>query len=190
MFLKHLYFWTVLLLAKDFLSALIVYSFNIWKLNRNFHWSVNFSVVDVQLLIHIWPFVTPWTAACQAFLSLTISWSLPKFMSMNWWWYTTILSSATIFFFSLQSLPASRSFPLSQLFSTGGQSIGVSASASVLPMNIQDWFPLGLTGLISLQSMGLSRVFSSTKVRNHQFFSAQPSLCFNSHIHTWLMEKP
>ena len=75
------------------------------------------------------------------------------------------------------------------VFASGGQSIGASASASVLPMNIQDWFPLGLTGLISLQSNGLSRVFSNTTVQKHQFFSAQLSLYSNSHIHTWLLEK-
>ena len=93
-------------------------------------------------------------------------------------------------FSCLQSFPASGSLPVSQFFTSGGQSIGISASASVLPMNIQDWFPLGLTGLISLQSKGLSKVFSSTTLQKHQFFSAQMSLCFNSHIHTWLLEKP
>ena len=87
-------------------------------------------------------------------------------------------------FFHLQSFPASGSFPMSQFFSSGGQSIGVSASASVLPKNIQDWFPLGWTDLISLQPKGLSRVFSSTTVQKHRFFSAQPSLWSNSHIHT------
>ena len=81
-------------------------------------------------------------------------------------------------------------FPMSQLFTSGGQSIGASVSASVLPMNIQDWFPLWLTGLISLQSKGLSRVFSNTTVQKHQFFGAQLSLRSNSHIHTWLLEKP
>ena len=90
----------------------------------------------------------------------------------------------------LQSFPASGSFPLSQLFASGGQSIGVSASVSVLPMNIQGWFPLGWTGLIFLQSKGLSRVFPNTTVWKHQFFSAQPSLWSSSHIHTWLLEKP
>ena len=84
--------------------------------------------------------------------------------------------------------PTSGSFPMSQLFTWGGQNVGVSASASVLPMNIQDWFPLGLTGLISLQSKGLSRIFSNTIVWKHQFFDAQPSLWSNSHIHTWLVE--
>ena len=90
----------------------------------------------------------------------------------------------------LQSFPASGFFPMSQLFLMGGQSIGVSASTSVLPMNIQDWFPLGLTGWISLQSKGLSRVFSNTTVQKHQCFSTQLSLQSNSHIHTWLLEKP
>ena len=82
------------------------------------------------------------------------------------------------------------SFQISQFFPSGGQSAGVSASASVLPVNIQDWFPLGLTGLISLQSKGYSRVFSNSKAQKHQFFSTQPSLRSNSHIHTWLLEKP
>ena len=86
--------------------------------------------------------------------------------------------------------PASGSFSMSQFFTSGGQSIRVSASASALPMNIQDWFPLGLTGWISLQSKGLSRVFSNTTVQKHQFFSAQSYLWSNTHIHTWLLEKP
>ena len=90
----------------------------------------------------------------------------------------------------LQSFPASGSFLVSQFFESGGQSLGVLASASVLPMNIQDWFPLRWTGWISLQSKGLSRVFSNTTVQKHQFFSAQLSLQSNSHIHTWLLEKP
>ena len=86
------------------------------------------------------------------------------------------------------SFPASGSFPMSQLFASGGQSIGASASAPVTPVNIQDWFPLGLTGLISLQFNGLSRVFSSTIVQKHHFFVTQLSLWSNSHIHTWLLE--
>ena len=86
--------------------------------------------------------------------------------------------------------PASESFPMSQFVTSGGQSIGVSTSASVPPMNIQDWFPLGLTSWISLQSKGLSRVFSKTTVQKYQFFCAQLSLWSNSHIHTWLLEKP
>ena len=91
---------------------------------------------------------------------------------------------------SALSFPASGSFPMSRLFMSGGQSIGASASASVLPVNIQDWSPLGLTGLISSQSKGLSRVFSNTTVQKHQFFGAQPSSQSNSHIHTWPLEKP
>ena len=89
-----------------------------------------------------------------------------------------------------QSCPESWSFPMSQLFTSGGQSIGVSASTSVLPMNTQDWSPLRWTGWISLQSKGLSRVFSNSTVQTHQFFSAQLSLWSNSHIHTWQLEKP
>ena len=94
---------------------------------------------------------------------------------LSWWCHPTIPSSVVPFSSCLPSFPASRSFPVSQFFASGGQSIGVSVSAPVLPMNIQDWFPLGLTGLISLQSKGVSRVFSSTTVQKHQFFSAQPS---------------
>ena len=104
------------------------------------------------------------------------------------WCHTTISSSAIPFSTCLQSFPASGSFPMSQFFASGGQSIGVSASASVLPMNIQDWFPLGWTGWISLQSKGLSRVFSNTTVPRHQFFGAQFSLyhILYSFIWKWL----
>ena len=108
--------------------------------------------------------------------------------TLSQWCYLTISSSATTLSFCLQSFPASGSFPMSLLFPSGGQNIG--ASASVLPMNIQDWFPLGLTGLISLLSKRLSRVFSSSTIWKAQFFSTQFSLWFNSHIHTWLLEKP
>ena len=143
--------------------------------------------VIVQSLSHVWLFVTPWTAACQASLSFTISRSLLQLMSKESVMPPAILSSA-IPFSCLQSFPASGSFLMRQLFSSGGQSHGVSAS--VLPVNIQGWFPLGWTGWISLQSKGLSRVFSNTTVQKHQFFSAQPSLWSNSHIHSWLLEKP
>ena len=101
------------------------------------------------------------------------------------WCHPTISSSVIPYSSHLQSFPASGSFPMSQLFTTGGQSIGVSASASVLPMNIQDWFPLGYTGLISLQSKELSRVFSNTTAQKHQFFGTQLSLWSNSHIHDY-----
>ena len=99
-------------------------------------------------------------------------------------------SSVNSFSSCFQSFPASGSFLMSQLFSSGGQSIGISTSASVLPMNIQDWFFLGWTGWMSLLSKGLSRVFSNTTVQKHQFFGAQLSSQSNSHIHTWLLEKP
>ena len=106
-------------------------------------------------------------------------------------WCHPATSSFVIPFSScLQSFPASGSFPVSQFFTSVGQSIGVSASASVLPRNIQEWFPLGWTGWISLKSKGLSGVFSKITVQKHQFFGAQLSLGSNSHIHTWLLEKP
>ena len=101
----------------------------------------------------------------------------------SWWCHPTI-SSSLIPFSCLQSFRVSGSFPMSRLFISGGQSIGASASASVLPMNIQDWFPLGLTALISLQSKGLLKVFSNTTVQKHQFFNTQPSLWSSSHICT------
>ena len=104
-------------------------------------------------------------------------------------WCHPTISSSVIPFSRLQSFPASGSFPISQFFTSGGQSIGASASASVLPKNIQDWFPLGWTGWISLQSKGLSRVFSNTTVRKHQLFSAQSSLWPNTHNHIWLLRK-
>ena len=106
------------------------------------------------------------------------------------WCHPTISSSVVPFSSCPQSLPASGSFPMSQLFAWGGQTIRVSASASVLPMNSQDWSPLGWTDWISLQSKGLSRVFSNTTVQKHQFFSAQLSPQSNSHIHIWPLEKP
>ena len=106
------------------------------------------------------------------------------------WWCHPAISSSVIPFSCPLSLPASESFPLSQLFTSGGQSIGVSVSASVLPMNTQDWCPLGWTGWIFLQSKGLSRVFSNTTVQKYQFFSAQLSSQCNSHIHTRPLEKP
>ena len=111
----------------------------------------------------------------------------PNPCPLSRWCHPTI-SSSVIPFSCLQSFPPSGSFPMSQLFPSGGQSIG--ASAPVFPVNIQGWFPLGLTSSISLLSKGLSRVSSSTTAWKHQFFSAQLSLWFNSHICTWLLEKP
>ena len=128
--------------------------------------------------------------ACQACLSITISLSLLKLMSIE----SVMLSSHLILCCPLlpcpQSLLASESFPMSQLFAWDGQSTGVSAVASFLPKNTQDWSPLDWTGWISLQSKGLSWVFSNTAVQKHQFFSTQLSSQSNSHIHTWPLEKP
>ena len=106
------------------------------------------------------------------------------------WCHPTISSSVVPFSSCSQSLPSSEAFPMNQLFTWGGQSIGVSALASFLPKNTQDWSPLEWTGWISLQSKGLSRVFSNTTVQKHQFFGTQLSSQFNSHFHTWPLEKP
>ena len=121
----------------------------------------------VQLLSHVWLLAIPWTAACQSSMSFIISQSFLKLTPLSQWCHPIISFSVILFSSCLQSFPASGSFQMSQLFAWGGQSIAVSTSASVLPMNIQDWFPLGWTGWISLQSKGLSRVFSSTTVQNH-----------------------
>ena len=148
------------------------------------------SVQSVQLLSHVQLFVTPWIAACQASLSITNSQSLPKLMCFE----SVIPSSHLILCSPLillpQILPISGSFAVSQLFAWSGQSIGISASTSILPMNTQDWSPLEWTGWISLQSKGLSGVFSNTTVQKHQFFGTQLSSQSNSHIHTWPLEKP
>ena len=113
----------------------------------------------------------------------------PNSCPLSQWCHPTISSSVVSFSSCSQSFPALGSFQMSQLFTLGGQSIAVSASTSDLPMNIKDWSPLGCTGWISLQSKGLSRVFSNTTVQKHPFFSTQPSSQSNSHIHTWLLEK-
>ena len=137
-----------------------------------------------QSCLTLWPHGLQHTRLPCPSLSLGV-W--PNSCSLSQWCHPAI-SSAVILFSCPQSFPASGSFPVGQFFAAGGQSLG--ASASVLPVNIQGLFPLGLTGLISLQSKGLSRVFSNTTVQKHQFFGAQPSLWSNSHIHTWLLEKP
>ena len=113
----------------------------------------------------------------------------PNSCPLSQWCHPTISSSVIPSSSRLQSFPASGSFPMSQLFSLGGQSIGVSASTSVLPVNTQDWSPLAWTGWISFQSKGLSRVFSNTTVQKNKVFSAQASSQSNSHIHTWPVEK-
>ena len=142
---------------------------------------------SVQSLSRVRLFATPWTAARQASPTPGVH---PNPCPSSQWCHPTISSSVIPFSSCPQSFPASGSFPMSQLFASGGQSIGVSASASVLPMNNQDWSPLEWTGWISLQSKGLSRVFSNTTVQKHQFFSAQLSSQSNSHIHTCPLEKP
>ena len=133
--------------------------------------------------------MTPRTTALQASLSLTISRSLPEFMSMALVIYPAISFSVTPFSSCIQFFPTLGSFPVTWLFLLGGRSIGVSTSASVLPMNIQGRFPLKLTGLIFLLSQGLSRVFSSTIAWKHKFFGARPSLGPSSHKHMWLQKK-
>ena len=130
----------------------------------------------------------PWTEAHQASQSITSS-QLLKLMSISRWWYPTIASSVVPFSSCPQSFPASGFFQKSQLFTSGSQSIGVSALASVLPKKSQDWSPLEWTGWISLHSKGLWRVLSNTTVQKHQFFGAQLSSQSNSHICTWPLEK-
>ena len=127
------------------------------------------TLVVVQSLSHVQLFATPWTAAHQAPCPSSSPRACSNSCPLSRWCHPTI-SSSVAFFSYPQSFPASGSFPMSQLFTSGGQNIGVSASASVLPMNIQGWFPLGWTGLVSLQSKGLSTVFSNTTVQKHQSF--------------------
>ena len=130
-------------------------------------WENDCPLFVVYSLNHVQFFVTPWMVACQAPLPFTSSWSLLKFTSIKSVMPSNHSSSAAPLPFCPQSFPASGSFPVSWFFPSGGQNIGASASASVLPVNIQGWFPLGLTGLISLQSKELSRVFSNTTFRKH-----------------------
>ena len=156
---RHCQYW-VISKRKSFFSVCVIP----WK------WAVTF-VGSVQSLSHVRLFVTPWITAHQASLSINNSQSLLKTCLLSRWCYPAISSSVFPFSSCFQSFPASESFPMSQFFASGGQCIGVSVSASVLPMNIQNWFPLGWTGWISLQSKGLSRGFSNTTVQKHQFFS-------------------
>ena len=145
---------------------------------------------SLQSLSHVRPFATPWIAAHRISLSVTNCWSTLKLMSIESVMPPSHLILCHPLLSCLQSLPASGSFPMSQLFAWGGQSTGVSALASVLPVNTQGWSPLEWTGWISLQSKGLSRVYSNTTVQKHKFFSAQLSSQSNSHIHTRSLEKP
>ena len=159
------------LLRKILINILMLFLLTIF-LSQMLFYIVEF-ISSVQSLSHVQLFVTPWTVACKACPSPTpggYSNSCPS----RWWCHPTISSSVVPFSSCLQSFPASGSFQMGWFFPSGDKSIGVSASASVLPMNIQDWFPLGWTGWISLQSKGLSRVFNPT-VQKHQFFSAQLS---------------
>ena len=148
-------------------------NFNTQNRLTSSRWQHQFSSVKSHSLVQL--FETPWTAARQASLSITNSQSLLKLMSIELVMTSAISFSVVPFSFCLQCFPASQSSARSHVFPSGGPSIGVSASASVFPMNIQDWYP-GLTGLISLQSKGFSRLFSNSTVQKHQFFSAQLSL--------------
>ena len=151
--------------------------------------SPSWNKCSVQSLSHV-RLCDPMNRSMPGSLSITNSQSLLKLMSIK----SVMPSNHHILCHPLLLLPSIfpniRVLSKSRFFASGGQSIGVSASASVIPMNIQDWFPLGLTGWISFLSKGLSRVFSNTTVWKHQFFSAQLSSHSNSHIHTWPLEKP
>ena len=150
-------------------STFTALSFRIWNSSGEYFSSV-------QLLSHLWLCATPWTAAHQSSLSTTNSQSLLKLMSIESVMPSNHLILCHPLLLPPSIFPASGSFQMNQFFSTGAQSIGVSASASILPINIQDWFPLWWTGGISLQSKRLSRVFSNTTVQKHRFFGTQLSL--------------
>ena len=147
-------------------------------------------ISSVQSLSHVRLFATPWTTARQASLSITNSWSSPKPMSIELVMPSNHLILCHPLLLLLSIFPSIRVFSNESALRIRCQSIGVSASASVLPMNTQDWSPLGWAGWISLQSKGLSKVFSNTTLQKHQFFGAQLSSQSNSHIHTWPQEKP
>ena len=175
----------------SFYSAFKIYSILSFNL---FGWIFNWLYISVQFSSvtqscptlcdpHEWQHARP---PCPSPTPRVHSDSRPS----SQWCHPAISSSVILFSSYPQSFPASESFPMSQLFAWCGQSVGVSALASVLPMNTQDWTPLEWTGWISLQSKGLSRVFSNITVQKHQFFGAQLSSQSNSHIHTWLLEKP
>ena len=163
-----------------------MYEMVYWNIG-NIFFSIQFS--SVKSLSRVWLFATPWIAACQASLSITNSQSPLKLTSIE-----SVMPSSHLILcrpLLLPPIPPSiKSFPMSQLFAWGGQSTGVSALASFLPKNTQGWSPSEWIGWISLQSKGLSRVFSNTTVQKHQFFGAQLSSQSNSHVHTWPLEKP
>ena len=148
------------------------------------------NVVDVQLLTNARLFVTPWLQHARHPCPSPYPGVCTNACPLSWWCHPTISFSVIPFSFCLQYFPALDSFLVSLLFASGSQNTGAAALASVFPMNIQGWLALGLTGLISLLSMWLSRAFSSNTVQNHQFFGAQHVLLSCTHIHTWLQEKP
>ena len=149
----------------------------------------------MQLVSHVWLFVTQWNCSMPGFPVLHYFLEFAQLMAIESGMPFNQLILCFSFSSCPQSFPASGSFPMSWLFTSGGQSTGTSASASALliysaQLNSQAWSPLGWTGLISLLSKGLSRVFSNTIVRKHQFFGSQTSLQSNSHVHPWLLERP
>ena len=189
--------WGVLintLLPIQIILNLIIYNPKIktyiHKITRKTMTYLFMKIKSVQSLSRVWLFATPWMAARQPPCPSQIPRVHPNSCPLSQWCHPAISSSVIPFSSCLQSFTTSGSFQMSQLFTSGRQNIGASASTSVLPMNTQDWFPLGWTGCISLQSKGLSRVFSNTTVWKHQFFSAQLSSQSNSDIHTWPLEKP
>ena len=161
-----------------------------WGKYSYLHFTCKEIFSSVQSRSGVWLFAIPWTAACQASLSITNSQNLLKLKSVDSVMQFNHLILCRPLLLPPSIFPSIRVFPNESVLCIGGQSIGASASASVLPKNTQDWSPLGWTGWISLQSKGLSRVFSNTTVRKHQFFGAQPSLWSNSLVHTWPPEKP
>ena len=165
--------WLAIVIIFCFLSG-----YWLWKL-------INIFYYPVQSLSRFRLFATPWIVAHQASLSITNSRVHSNSCPSSRWCHPAISSSVVPFSSCPQSLPASQSFPMSQLFAWGGQSTGASALAPFLPSKSQGWSPSEWTGWISLQSKGFSRVFSSTTVQKHQFFGAQPSSQSNSPIHTW-----
>ena len=184
--------WEILVKKMNWITLLNTSSVNFFSYSKMLNCSFS-SVLSIQQTCllsvvsdSLWPHGLQYTRPpCPSPTPGVYSNSCP----LSQWCHPTISSSVVPFSSHLQSFPEPGSFQMSQLFSSGGQSVRVSASTSVLPMNTQDWSPLEWTGWISLQSKGLSRVFSNTTVQKHQFFVAQLSLQSNSHIHTWLLEK-
>ena len=187
---KHTISTAVTLIFKTLQQVIDTFLLLYIKILQYFDFNILMAISSVQLLSRVRLFATPWTAVRQASLSITNCWSLPKLMSIE----SVMPSSHLIHCHPLLLLPSI--FPIIRVFSNESAfcirwpKYWSSASASVLPMNTQDWSPLGWTGWISLQSKGLSRVFPNTTVQKHQFFSAQLSSQSNSHIHTWPLEKP